>query len=318
MRTSLAPGPAVAAAFESLIDYAGLFPPAQLSVSDATAQYARERRGPHAWMLGRFIIPVSRMEELGHFATAFALSAIVDVRVSSADTSAWFAGALETFGALSRLTTTGARVEVLEIPLPELRQRRETHDAAISQLGALLERTGLRHPDAYVEWPRSTGWRDGLPGTMAAAARAGVGAKLRCGGLRPDQFPSVEEVASFIATAADAGVRFKATAGLHHPVRHYAQEAGATMHGFLNLLAAAVFAPAVGETTLHDIVAEEDPRAFAFDAEWFAWRDRRANVEQLKRARQNAFVTYGSCSFAEPLEDLIALGILPTTTGEGR
>jgi hypothetical protein len=322
MRASLAPRPAVAAAFESLIDYAGLFPPAQLSGRDAAAEYARERRGPHAWMLGRFIVEVSRVGELARSSETplhtFPLSLIVDARVSSSDTSAWFVGVQEMLYMVSRIIDGGNRVGSLEIPLPELRQRRETHDAAIGQIGALLERAQLRHLPAYVEWPRSARWLADLPATMAAAARAGVGAKLRCGGLSTDQFPNVEEVASFIVAAARTGVRFKATAGLHHPIRAFAEGADCSMHGFLNLLAAAVFAPATDYEMLVDIVAEENPRAFAFDAESFAWRERRADVDQLKQARKDAFVSYGSCSFAEPVEDLTALGILPAMSEEVR
>jgi hypothetical protein len=268
-------------------------------------------------MLGRFIVPLSRVGELER-ATTFPLSLILDARVSTASTSAWFAAMQEMLGTVARLREAGTHVESLEIPLPELRQRRETHDAAIGQLSALLERAGLRDLPSYVEWPRAARWRDDLAGTMAAGARAGIGAKLRCGGLRADLFPSVEEVASFIAAAASANVRFKATAGLHHPVRAPADAPGGWMHGFLNLLAAAVFAPAVELETVLDIVAEEDPHAFAFDDASLRWRDRQADVAQLKRARSTAFVSYGSCSFSEPIEDLIALHILPATSTVGR
>jgi hypothetical protein len=312
---SIASRPAVAA-FESFVDYAGLFPPAQLSARDATAEYARESAGPHAWMLGRFVIAVSRAAEMPNSAsTTFPLSLIVDVRASGIDTSAWFVGAQTTLAAVSRRIDAGSRVESLEIPLPELRQRRDTHDAAIGQVGALLSRASLRHLPAYVEWPRDPRWRAEVSSTIAAVARAGLGAKLRCGGPSADHIPSVEDVASFIAAAARSGVRFKATAGLHHPVRHYDEGFG-WMHGFLNLLAAAVFAPGTDDETLAAIVAEEDPHAFAFDTDSFSWRERRASVEQLKDARRDAFVSYGSCSFSEPIEDLTALGILPAASAQ--
>jgi hypothetical protein len=315
MRTSVAPRPAVAAAFESFIDYAGLFPPAQLSPRDATAEYAGELEGAHAWMLGRFIVPLSLIGELD-VANAFRLSVIVAPPVASTSTSAWFDSAQEMLDAVARLRQTGTRVEALEISLPQLRAQRETHDAAIGQLGALLERAALRDLPSYIEWPRNARWCEDLPATMAAAARAGLGAKLRCGGLSAELFPGVEEVASFIAAAHGAGVRFKATAGLHHPIRARADAPGGWMHGFLNLLTAAVFAPLVDLRTLVDIVAEEDPGAFAFDDASLRWRDQHASVVQLQRARGGAFTSYGSCSFTEPVEDLIALGILPAASPE--
>ncbi len=121
----------------------------------------------------------------------------------------------------------------------------------------------------------------------------------------------MDEVADFIAAANDAGVAFKATAGLHHPVRHRDATTEFMMHGFLNVLAAAALAPRVDRVTLARIVAEEDPGAFAFDEATFRWRDEIVEAADIERMRRDAFVAYGSCSFAEPIDDLTALGILP-------
>ena len=49
---------------DSLIDYAGLFPPARLDLDTAVANYARYRSGADAWMLGRFIISARQLAEL--------------------------------------------------------------------------------------------------------------------------------------------------------------------------------------------------------------------------------------------------------------
>ena len=84
----------VRAAFESLIDYAGLFPPAALPMAGAVAEYAEALRGEHAWMLGRFIVPASRIAELGDFGREHGLCAIVNVSAlvlnPSEDTTRWF------------------------------------------------------------------------------------------------------------------------------------------------------------------------------------------------------------------------------------
>jgi hypothetical protein len=318
MSTTTTIGPAVRAAFDDLIDYAGLFPPAQLAMEPAVAEYAGARGGATAWMLGRFIVPASRIPELlesSRMQSAAGASLPVSVIVDATlDPRRWFDSMREMLSDVARLRDGAERaiaVRALEIRLAPLPTARETFDASIGQLGALLERAGLRDLPAYVELPPEERRSDLRAGAMTALARARLSAKLRCGGIVAEAFPAVDEVARFIAAAADAGVTFKATAGLHHPVRHLDAASGFTMHGFLNLLAAATFAPRVDANVLSRIVGDEDPEAFAFDDASFAWRDHRATIDELRTARASAFAGYGSCSFDEPVEDLTALGLLP-------
>ncbi len=244
-----------------LIDHAALFPPASLDMDAALAADREARAGEHAWMLGRFICPASRLGELP--ADVPALSVVLDRGV----------GDLE--GALS----SGLPVELVEGRRPEV-----LPDVPVRAFWEVAPGEDVR----------------GLPG-----------AKIRCGGVTADAFPPVEAVAAFVAACRDASVPFKATAGLHHPIRHVDAATGFPMHGFLNLLAAAVFAWAdgVGEAELAALLAEEDPRAFAVSPEGLAARGRFAGVDEITAARE-WFVGYGSCSFSEPVEDLQALGVL--------
>jgi hypothetical protein len=145
--------------------------------------------------------------------------------------------------------------------------------------------------EVYVELPLD----DALPERIAALGRRGLGAKVRCGG---EVVPSVEALARFVRLCRSERVVFKATAGLHHAVRTQEQ------HGFLNLLAATVFADE------EPAFAEEDSGAFALDADSFRWRDREAGPEELARVRHELFASIGSCSFAEPVGELRALGAL--------
>jgi hypothetical protein len=143
---------------------------------------------------------------------------------------------------------------------------------------------------------------------LPALAEAGVGAKIRCGGLSADAFPSDEAVAAFISRCSRLGLRFKATAGLHHPFRTRDEQIGVLQHGFVNLLAAT----ALPDADTVAIVAEVDPGAFSLDSSGLRWRDRRADADALVRARQ-LFTAFGSCSFDEPVADLVAHGILEQT-----
>lgn len=293
MTTSTVLRPSVRAALHALIDYAGLFPPAQLSVSAAQAEYAAAREGPYAWMLGRFIVPAS---ELATWSDGVPLSVVVD-------------GGLEQLDEIGATRGRIGAVAALEIP-PRLWAQGETFAGAIDSLSRRIAGSPAAGLTAFVEIPSAAHSPQCLAQTMAAVAHAGLGAKLRCGGLTIEAFPSVEGVADFILAANRAGVPFKATAGLHHPVRGHDAASGFAMHGFLNLLAAAALAARVDSKTLRNIVAEEDPSAFRFDDDAFAWRGERIGIEALTQTRRAAFVAYGSCSFSEPIDDLTALGTL--------
>jgi hypothetical protein len=119
--------------------------------------------------------------------------------------------------------------------------------------------------------------------------------KIRCGGA---SIPSVADVAAFIRGCREQGVLFKATAGLHHA---YPTDAGE--HGFLNVLAAAVFGD-------EEDALRERPGAFELDASSFRWRGRAAEAQQLADVRASLFHSIGSCSFFEPVGELEGLGIL--------
>jgi hypothetical protein len=120
-------------------------------------------------------------------------------------------------------------------------------------------------------------------------------AKIRCGG---EGVPTVEELADFIRGCRSRGLVFKATAGLHHA---YPTEEGE--HGFLNLLAAAVFGD-------EENALRERAPAFALDETSFRWRDREAPPSRLADVRGSLFHSIGTCSFFEPVEELQGLGIL--------
>jgi hypothetical protein len=227
---------------EGLIDYAGLFPPAALTMQDAVRNYARYRDGEYAWALGKFVVPKERVKEVPR---EFPLTILGIDEVKTLDDA-----------------KPGAFVETNDLTLiPELKRR------------------GLR-------------------------------AKIRTGGLTEDVFPSPEAVANFIRACKEAGVPFKATAGLHHPLRcvkpltYEPNAAVGTMHGFVN-----VFLAAAMTDDAEAILRETDAKAFEFDDEGATWRNRRVSVDELKAMRQFA-TSFGSCSFEEPISDLKELGWL--------
>lgn len=58
-------------------------------------------------------------------------------------------------------------------------------------------------------------------------------AKFRTGWMSAEQYPDDAGLASAIRAVVDAGVPFKATAGLHHAVRSIDPETGLEQHGVL-------------------------------------------------------------------------------------
>lgn len=289
---------AAARAFDALIDYAGLFPPAQLSMAAAYDEYRRAQCGPHAKLLGRFILPASRMGEFLALPLqeTVALSVIVD---TGADARAWLSQVDARLEMIARQRASEPRVciEALEVPLPPLAALRDTDEASIGQWAAVASRHGLRDLPVYVEPYRDPRLSERLPATLASLARFRMGAKFRCGGLSSDAVPASSDLAQWIVAAYESGVPFKATAGLHHPLRHFNADAGFVMHGFLNVLAGAAYADR-GKEAVAVLLEAEDASAFAA-----------LDARHVELARER-FVSFGSCSFAEPIEDLTALGLL--------
>jgi hypothetical protein len=292
----------------SLIDHAALFPPASMGMEEAVAEDRLARRDPNAWMIARFVCPASRLGELedalGGWSGAPQLSVVLD-GVAAGDEASWTEAVEADAHDVAAAARAGAPVAALELRLP----------SALPGSAALIAaQTALRplKAEVYLELLPGERWRETLPAAIGAAAAIGARAKLRCGGDSPAASPPVELVALVLASCRDTGVVLKATAGLHHPVRHVDEATGVPMHGFLNLLAAASFAAAhnLRPSGLERVVAEEDPEAFEVGAGGIRVGLQRASADEIAAARRHLFASYGSCSWREPVEDLQAMGVL--------
>ena len=305
-----------------LVDYAGLFPPASLDMAAAVAAYASHLGEQEAWMLGRFIVPAGRLDELQEACApyldagqAWAFSLLVGARKSATEAVAAVPVQGRAAGAFTARFSGRAKIEILEAPLPVDGSGSDVGDFLQRYAGTLTE-AGLGERELYLEV---------LPGvddvqvleaiSTLAACDSGfsrIGAKLRCGGVTPEAFPSCERIAGFIDTCRRLGLPLKCTAGLHHPVRHRAEQPPVMMHGFLNVFGAGLLAHATGAglKVLTACVGETDPAAFTFTSDEFAWRDHRVPAVDLDRAREGFLAGFGSCSFAEPRDDLRTLGLL--------
>lgn len=284
---------ALLALLESLIDYAGLFPPAGLDMATAVANYAKYKESPYGWMLGRFIVPAARLAE--------------------------FAGSWKQAGApagwqLSAVVSNPAA----EMPMIEaFNAKLSGHvqiDAVEVKANSVEDIRGLQSSvTTYVEIPTNENPMALVVGIKTAKHRA----KIRTGGTTASAIPDAAAVARFLRACASISVPFKATAGLHHPIRsvqpltYEANSQQATMHGFLNLFLAAAFSrQGHPQGLIEKVLAEESSRAIVFDSEGVTWGGGRLKTAYLRETREKFAIAFGSCSFEEPVRDLQALGLL--------
>ena len=335
---------------EHLIDYAGLFPPARLPMEEAARNFAKHRASDQSWMLARFICPASRLAELQEQLDVIAVGDDEPLAISllgrgGDDTEAFLGGLADDLGAAQAFVDDcgdRVRIEVFETRWPasivQSGDAAETHTLVSLTAERLAAAAGNFNPapgetetgraepiglTPFFEISLDGDWRtnvaeaaqglaDHNAGCASGSACRPAGLKLRCGGVEAATFPTVEQVAYVIEQCRDAHVPLKFTAGLHHAVRQYDPGVRTHVHGFINVFGAGVLAYVLG-LERHDIVAileEEDPRGFSFTDEFFGWNDAEATVAEVADARRRRVVSFGSCSFDEPVEDLGRLGLL--------
>lgn len=281
---------------DGAVDYAGLFPPAKLDMATAVRNYASYRKSEHSWALGRFIVPVSRLAE---FEQAL---------MNKTDGAGWRVSALGGESPEEDAATIFAFNKRRPVMIDTLEVKSSTVDdiwVVASTVPSILT--------TYVEIPLHA---DPSP-LVAAIAKSDLRAKVRTGGTTSDVFPSSASLGSFIHACAAEGVTFKATAGLHHPLRaayrltYEPDSPTGMMYGFLNVLLAAGVARSGGSTT--EIIAaleEQSPNALSANDDEIAWQQYRFDLASIRSIRSGLAISFGSCSFEEPIEDLKSLGLL--------
>jgi len=279
----------------ALIDYAGLFPPSGLAMEQVVANYARYRQTTNAWALGRLIVPAARLTEFEkHFVPdppPWHISALIGQNVGED------LARVQEFNARHRFAAVVDTIEAKAVSIDEVQElRRQVPESII----VYFEIAASDDPAKFVE----------------AIGAAHSRAKIRTGGLTQEMFPPAEQIVHFLRGCIAANVAFKATAGLHHPVRcskpltYEKDSPTGVMHGFLNVfLAAAFLIDGLSDADAVALLLEDDPRTFAFEEDAILWRNHRLTHSRLLESRALA-ASFGSCSFEEPMEDLSVLNLL--------
>jgi len=291
---------------EGSIDYAGLFPPAALDLGSAVREYAAYLESEQSWALGRLVIPVARLPELEAVA-----GELMPLQPSDRPWRLTALAGLDTAGdarAVGEFSCRHAAEGAAAASADAIEAKADTVAAVDRLLGSVPE-----YLQAYVEVPIG---QDPTP-LVEEIAHHGGRAKVRTGGVTAAAFPATADLARFIRVCAESQVPFKATAGLHHPLRGdyrltYAPDsAQARMFGFLNVFLAAAFARSgLGDRELGAVLEETSPEAFEITDEGIAWEGQHLDLGAIRRAREHVVISFGSCSFTEPVGELAALGFI--------
>ena len=267
-----------------IVDYAGTFPPASLTLNDAMAQYRRELAGSDAWMLGRFVVADASLDA-----------------VANAD---WSASPTEWM--LTVIAGSNPRAALAKAKAFNARCAGHATVASVEFSATALENIGVltRLADEQIEVFFETPIDTDLPARLdAIRASARAAAKVRTGGTTSAAIPSPASLADFLYECARRRLPFKATAGLHHAVRscypltYEPASPTAVMHGFLNVVAAATLAAAdAGRTAIADALVESSATPLLDIA-------RGCDAAATRRF----FRSFGSCAFREPADELVQL-----------
>lgn len=295
-----------------LIDYAGFFPPASLSIPQALENYCEYQNSEYYWALGRLVVPVAKLNELVEQFTEDLFEPLrISVVMPAANDMTGFLAGLDTIRDFNAEHKFYGLIDVIECKVESPAELATAHEACQDD-----------HVACFWELPLNDNLSplvSALAEIKSATGRLGNHAKIRTGSVVPGATPTVALVAKFISLCAQHRVGFKATAGLHHPVRSshpltYAADAPCdVMHGFLNVFVAATaaYGGMINVDSLSQILLTEQTREFQVEPSGIRWRDQFWTLDQITEARFNFGLSFGSCSFSEPIHDLVALGWLP-------
>ncbi|OIR14786.1 MAG: hypothetical protein BEU04_02625 [Marine Group III euryarchaeote CG-Bathy1] len=295
---------------ESLIDYAGLFPPSELPFDDAISNYKLYFSSSDSWILNRFICPISKLNNLLPHLSDFTaekplhLSVLLTGNFQDDTYINKFHEELSTIKTFEDQYGDVCKIKSLEAKI-------DTQNNNLNDILNILS-TSIKSLDNSVEIflePIITDFST-ISNQISTSNIKNIQLKLRCGGIVPEAFPSSKTIASALSFCKKNNVKLKFTAGLHHPIRHFDEEIGTKMHGFVNVFGSALlfYTGIIDETNLIEALEDENPHNFAFKNTSFSWKNNSLPVNAIVDLREEALLSYGSCSFNEPRDDLKDLG----------
>jgi len=292
-----------------LIDYAGLFPPAKLQLKPALNNYNNDIKCSDKWMLSQFILPLSILNNITEkmmdgFNQNFPLKLSLLSNDLDLNIDQLFLFK-DKFG--EKVEFSGLESKILDI---------HSFHTILEKTNEVQNKNQLNMA-SFFELPTQENWIDKMIKSVEIITEfnfnhnSNFGFKLRCGGVEPYMFPSPENIAETIIICIQNNISLKFTAGLHHPVRHYNDSIQTKMFGFFNIFIGGMLAKKYrfNHVELIEVLIDQSSNNFKFKEEGLSWKKYNLSNKEIIQFRENDFISYGSCSFNEPREDLTKLGI---------
>ena len=292
-----------------LIDYAGLFPPANLDIIPALINYQKYIECEDNWMMSQFIIPLNDLKnitvkDMELFDEFFPL----DLSILSGN----LANDIEKLNSFKNLYPNKVKFSGLETRISNLDELQDL----LTSTNSTIKNNNLNLA-TFFELPYCENWIEKMQIAVKTISEfndvnhTNYGFKLRCGGIKADMFPEPSFVSNAILNCMKNDIPMKFTAGLHHPIRHYNDSVNTKMYGFFNIFIGGMLAQKfdLNNDQLIEILTDENQQNFIFNEDEFKWKNYKITNEEIEQFRSKNFISYGSCSFDEPREDLTNLGL---------
>ena len=310
-----------------IIDYAGLFPPAKLPLNIAFDNYLIYKGTFYNEFLSRFICPAALLPELERIIKSYegncneiSLSVLARSSDKTDDFYLNFKEDLIYWSEFLKSFENSVLTETLELKIPDeiiLEGNSEKISDLIKYVSMEI-RNALGH-NVFIFFECITGknLKSNIKNVIKSISIHNIsenncGFKLRTGGVTIDSFPESETIAYSIKECLDNSVPMKCTAGLHHPFRHFDKEIGVMMHGFINVFGAGIISMRhnISHYEIVKMLNDENPMNFKFYNDLFEWNGYKVDIDEIKEARNKLMISFGSCSFDDPVTDLKKLNLI--------
>ncbi len=310
---------------DKIIDYAGTYPPANLDLKTAFNNYLDYTgNSQYNWILSKFVCAASKLDELDNLVQNKEIELTHEVSLSVLGSSSVhtseFQDSIEhdisVISGFSNRYKRKIKISAFEVRLPGDLFSIGGDDAlfyVIKQSADSIEKITGKALPVFFEAPPDENLIS-LAGAISRYNGPGnsAGYKLRTGGVEAAAFPASKSISFAIRTCYDYRIPVKFTAGLHHPIRHYNDEVKTKMHGFINVFGAGILNRCLGTTEdmMTEILEDEVVGNFHFSDSSFGWKQYRVLTSRIKEVRGQLLISFGSCSFDEPVDDLKNLNLL--------